>query len=157
LIELDGKLIGSAVVGQRFSQPQYVHSRPSAAGRDGYDATQSGATNLSPTSKRLIADITTRAAAERAGFAGTGMVPDVPLDMITSSASGLDPDVSPAAAFFQVARVARVRRLDQEQVRMLVDLITEKRTFGVLGELRVNLLKLNLALDLMSRGSQPLP
>jgi K+-transporting ATPase ATPase C chain len=149
LIENDkGQVIGSALVGQRFQKPGYFQSRPSMAG-EGYDATQSGASNLSPTSKHLIADITARAEAQRAE-AGPNP-PPVPIDLVTASASGLDPDLSPAAVLYQIPRVARVRGISEEKVRALVDLLVEKRSYGVLGEPRVNLLKLNLALDEMTR------
>jgi K+-transporting ATPase ATPase C chain len=152
LIDIDGKVIGSSVVGQRFQEPRYFQSRPSAAGTDGYDGSQSGASNLATTSKRLIADITSRAAAARAEAGPTP--PPVPIDLVTASASGLDPDLSPAAALYQIPRVARVRGLSEEKLRFLVSAVTEKRDFGVLGEPRVNLLKLNLALDVMVKDAE---
>ncbi len=144
-----GRVIGSALVGQRFQKPGYFQSRPSAAGADGYDATQSGASNLATTSKRLIADITARAEARRAD-AGPTPGP-LPVDLVTASASGLDPDLSPAAAFYQIPRIAHVRGVSEEKLRILVGLLVEKRSYGILGEPRVNLLKLNLALDEMTR------
>ena len=152
----DGKLIGSALIGQRFTQPGYFHSRPSAAGAGGYDATQSGASNLPVTSKALVAGIVARAGVYRADYPA-GTAPPVPLELVTASASGLDPDLSPAAALYQVPRIARVRRIGEEEVRTLVGLLTEKRAFGILGEPRVNLLKLNLALDEMAKTLTPLP
>ncbi len=144
-----GRVIGSAVVGQRFQKPGYFQSRPSAAGPDGYDASQSGASNLATTSKSLIANIAARAAAQRAD-AGPTPAP-VPVDLVTASASGLDPDLSPAAVFYQVPRVAHVRGISEEQLRMLVTLLVEKRSYGVLGEPRVNLLRLNLAVDELTK------
>jgi len=155
LIDMDGKIIGSALVGQKFSQDRYFHTRPSAAG-EGYDAGQSNATNLAPTSRKLVDDLTARAAVYRAEYPAD-KAPPVPVDLVTSSASGLDPDISPAAALFQVPRVARARHMNEEQVRMLVVLLIEKRTFGVLGEPRLNLLKLNIALDEMGKGAPAQP
>jgi K+-transporting ATPase ATPase C chain len=151
LIELDGKVIGSALIGQRFTQPGSFHGRPSAAGTDGYDMTASGGTNLSATSKPLLADITARATAARADYP-PGAAPPVPIDLVTSSGSGLDPDLSPAAALYQVPRVAHARGIDPDQLRMLIGLLVENRTLGVLGEPRVNLLKLNLAVNELSKG-----
>ena len=152
----DGKLLCSTLIGQRFVSPGYFHSRPSAAGDRGYDATQSGATNLPATSRKLVADIAARAAAYRADYPA-GSAPPVPLDLVTSSGSGLDPHLSPAAALYQVPRVARVRRLGEQEVGTLVGLLVEKRSFGILGEPRVNLLKLNLALDELAKTLAPLP
>ena len=155
LIEGDGgKLIGSALIGQRFVQPGYFHSRPSAAGERGYDATQSAASNLPVSSKRLVAEITARAAAYRAEYPA-GKAPPVPLELVTASGSGLDPHISPAAAFYQVPRVARIRGLGEVELRTLVELLVEKRGAGFLGEPRVNLLKLNLALDELTATLAP--
>jgi len=156
----DGKLLGSTLIGQRFVQPGYFHSRPSAAGDQGYDATQSGASNLPVTSRKLVADIAARAAAYRAEYRSDGppgSAPPVPLELVTASGSGLDPHLSPAAALYQVPRVARERRLGEEEVRTLVEILVEKRGYGILGEPRVNLLKLNLALDEMAKTLAPLP
>ena len=156
----EGKPVGSKLIGQRFVSPGYFHSRPSAAGEQGYDASQSGATNLPTTSKALVADITGRAAAYRAEYSAAGpagTAPPVPLDLVTSSASGLDPHISPAGALYQVPRVARARRLGEEELRTLVELLTEKRAYGILGEPRVNLLKLNLALDELAKTLAPPP
>jgi K+-transporting ATPase ATPase C chain len=147
LIEREGKVIGSRLIGQTFKGPSYFHSRPSAAG-SGYDAAASGATNLGPTSKQLFEEqVRGRAKQLRAESANT----QIPVDLITSSGSGLDPHISPAAAEFQIPRVARERRISEDEVRQLVRKHTEGRQLGVLGEPRVNVLELNLALDEASR------
>jgi len=142
----EGNVIGSALLAQNFSQPEYFHPRPSAAGADGYDATSSGASNLGPTNQKLIDVTKDRSAAyrEENGLAADALVP---VDAVTASASGLDPDISPANALIQAARVAKARNLPQDQVRSLVNQVTDGRTLGILGEPRVNVLKLNLALD----------
>lgn len=145
LISRSGTVVGSRIIGQAFSSPGYFRSRPSAAGA-GYDAANSGGTNAGPTS-RLLAEAV-RARVEQAQRENPGV--PVPVDLVTASASGLDPHLSPAAALFQVPRVARERGLSEEVVRRLVDAHTEGRTFGVLGEPRVNVLELNLALDDLS-------
>ncbi len=142
LLRRDGKVIGSRLIGQSFNGPDYFHSRPSAAGT-GYDAANSGGTNLGPTNKVLIDRVRQDAAALQAQNPG---VP-VPVDLVTTSASGLDPNVSIAAAEFQVPRVARARKMTKAEVQQLVAAHTEGRQFGLLGEPRVNLLELNLALD----------
>jgi K+-transporting ATPase ATPase C chain len=141
-----GNVIGSTLLGQNFAQPQYFHPRPSAAGTDGYDPTSSGGSNLGPTNQKLIDTVNDRITAYRTE---NGLSSDVavPVDAVTASASGLDPDVSPANALLQVGRVARARGMSEEQVRTLVTQSTEGRTFFILGEPRVNVLKLNLALD----------
>jgi K+-transporting ATPase ATPase C chain len=141
-----GNVIGSAILAQSFTQPQYFHPRPSAAGTDGYDATSSGGSNLGPSNQKLIDSVKDRAAAYRQE---NGLAADtpVPVDAVTASASGLDPDISPANAMLQAGRVARARGLPTDKVRALVDRYTEGRTLWVLGEPRVNVLKLNLALD----------
>ncbi len=141
-----GNVVGSALLGQNFSSPENFHPRPSTAGTDGYDATSSGGSNLGPTNQKLIDAATDRATAYRAenGLAADALVP---VDAVTAPASGLDPDISPANALIQAGRVARARNLSEDQVRSLVNQSTEGRTLVVLGEPRVNVLKLNLALD----------
>ncbi|MER3426318.1 MAG: potassium-transporting ATPase subunit C [Thermoleophilia bacterium] len=150
LRDATGKVIGSALIGQMFVRPEYFHPRPSAAGSNGYDATSSGASNLGPTNEKLIAAVRERAEAYRQE---NGLAPDalVPVDAVTASGSGLDPHISPANAYLQIRRIARARRLSEEQVRALVDRHTEGRLLGVLGEPRVNVLTLNLALDRLGR------
>jgi K+-transporting ATPase ATPase C chain len=147
LIQREGKVVGSRLIGQPFKGAGYFNSRPSAAG-SGYDATASGGTNLGPTSKRLFEE----QVRERSKQLRTEN-PDVeiPIDLITSSGSGLDPHISPAAAEFQIPRVARERRMSEDKVKQLVQEHTEGRQFGVLGEPRVNVLELNLALDEASK------
>jgi len=143
LIEKDGKVIGSQLIGQPFQGPGYFHPRPSAAGT-GYDATASSGTNLGPTSKKLIEE-QVKVAAERLHSENPNR--PIPVDLVTSSASGLDPHITPAGAEFQVPRVARERGMREDEVRKLVREHTEGRQLGILGELRVNVLELNLALD----------
>lgn len=143
LVTRDGRVIGSSLIGQQFTRPEYFHPRPSAAG-NGYDATASGGSNLGPTSKDLIARVTKAVAGYRAE---NGVEGAVPADAVTSSASGLDPDISPANAEAQVARVAGARGVPPAEIRDLVRKMTEARGLGVFGEPRVNVLELNLALD----------
>src|SRR5215471_11980163 len=142
LITQNGRLVGSSVIGQPFGGPTYLHSRPSAAGA-GYDATASGGTNLGPTNKVLI----TRVEQDTATLHAENPNLPVPVDLVTTSASGLDPHISIAAAEFQIARVAHARGVSESQLQQLVDAHTEFRQFGFLGEPRVNVLELNLALD----------
>jgi K+-transporting ATPase ATPase C chain len=143
LIEKEGKVIGSRLIGQPFKGADYFHSRPSAAGF-GYDAAASGGTNLGPTSKKLFEEQVRGRSKE---LRTENPNAEIPVDLITSSGSGLDPHISPAAAEFQIPRVARERRMGENEVRRLVRKHTEGRQFGILGELRVNVLELNLALD----------
>jgi K+-transporting ATPase ATPase C chain len=142
LIERDGKVIGSRIIGQAFSSPGHFRSRPSAAGA-GYDATSSGGTNLGPTNKKLIDAV--KAAVDDARKENPNA--PVPVDLVTSSASGLDPHISPAAADFQVPRVAKERAISETDVRSLVAAYTDGRQLGFFGEPAVNVLELNLALD----------
>ncbi len=147
LIEREGKVIGSRLIGQPFKGSGYFHSRPSAAG-SGYDATASGGTNLGPTSKQLFeGQVRGRARQLRAENPNV----EIPVDLITSSGSGLDPHISPAAAEFQIPRVARERRMSEDEVRNVVHKHTAGRQFGVLGEARINVLELNLSLDEASK------
>jgi K+-transporting ATPase ATPase C chain len=146
LIEREGQVIGSRLIGQPFKNASYFHSRPSAAGY-GYDAAASGGSNLGPTSKQLYEHVRERSKQLRTENPNI----EIPIDLIASSGSGLDPHISPAAAQFQIPRVARERRMDEDEVRRLVRKYTEGRQFGFLGEPRVNVLELNLALDEASR------
>jgi len=147
LTPVNGRIVGSELIGQRFTKPQYFHGRPSAAGNDGYDpvAPGGGASNLGPTNQKLVdrvqADLKTFRA-ENPTFTGP-----VPADLLTTSASGLDPDISPASAEAQAGRVAAARGMTVEAVRQLISAHTQGRQFGILGEPRVNVLVLNLALD----------
>ncbi len=143
LIEKEGKVIGSRLIGQAFSGAGYFHTRPSAAG-SGYDATASSGTNLGPTSKTFFEE-QIKGRTKELNIENPKM--KIPVDLVTSSGSGLDPHISPAAAEFQVPRIARERHMDEDQVRKLVRKHTEGRQFGILGEPRVNVLELNLALD----------
>lgn len=143
LIAVDGRVVGSELIGQAFTLDRYFHGRPSHAGSGlGYDAMASGGSNLGPASRALAAEVAPRVARLKA--AG---VEDVPVDLVTSSASGLDPHITPAAAEAQVERVAEARGLSPDRVRDTVRRLTEPAAFGVLGDRRVNVLKLNLLLD----------
>jgi K+-transporting ATPase ATPase C chain len=141
-IERNGKLVGSQIIGQNFTVPSYFHSRPSAAGT-GYDPTSSGSNNLGPTNKVLI----DRVNRDVQKLQTDNPSQPVPIDLVTNSGSGLDPDISPASAEFQVARVARERHMSEAEVRALVNKHTLGRQFGFLGEPRVRVLELNLDLD----------
>ncbi len=142
LIQQDGQLIGSRIIGQPFTGAGYFHSRPSAAG-NGYDAANSSGSNYAPTNKKLIDRVSADVAALQAEHPNT----DVPIDLVTSSGSGLDPHITPAGAEFQVARIARERHLSEDAVRQMIARHTQGRQLGFLGEPRVNVLELNLDLD----------
>ena len=145
LIVKDGRVIGSSLIGQNFTKPGYFHARPSSAGNDGYDASSSSGSNLGPTSQKLIdrvkADIATFRK-ENPDYDGP-----IPADMLTASGSGLDPDISPASAHAQAARIAKARGVGLEQVNRLIDETTQAPSLGILGDPRVNVLRLNMALD----------
>jgi K+-transporting ATPase ATPase C chain len=145
LIVVNGKLIGSDILGQLFSKPQYFHPRPSAAGKNGYDPTSTGATNLGPTSKKLY-DTTkaTVAALQKENPDATG---PIPAELVTSSASGTDPDISPEGAYYQIPRIAKARNVTPAALRAIVVAHVHSRSLGFLGEPHVNVLELNRALD----------
>jgi potassium-transporting ATPase KdpC subunit len=145
LIVKDGKIVGSRLIGQPFDDPKYFWSRPSATSPFADNAGSSSGSNLSPTNPDLVKAVQGRVDALRA--ADPGNMASVPVDLVTASGSGLDPHISPAAAIYQVARVAKARKLDPEAVRQLVERHIEGRSLGFLGEPRVNVLALNLALD----------
>jgi len=153
LIERDGKLIGSRLIGQPFTDPKYFWGRPSATSPYAYNAAASGGSNLGPLNPALKAAVESRVKALR--IADPGNAAPVPVDLVTASASGLDPHISPAAAEYQVTRVARARGLAPETVRNLVTQQTENRQWGIFGEPRVNVLELNLALDPLPSQKQP--
>jgi K+-transporting ATPase ATPase C chain len=144
LMTVNGKIVGSAIIGQLWAKAQYFHGRPSAAGK-GYDPTATGGTNLGPTSKKLIASTqTTIATLKRENPDALG---PPPIDLVTSSASGIDPDISPEAAYWEAPRIAKARNMSLSAVNALVAAHVRGRTFGFLGEPHVNVLELNLALD----------
>jgi len=146
IITQDGKPIGSTLIGQNFTSAGYFHGRPSAAGTDGYDATSSGGSNLGPTSKKLVDTVSDNIKKVREDNKLDEQKP-VPSDLVLASASGLDPDITPAAAHVQVDRVAQERDLSADEVRKLVDGHVKGRQLGIFGEPRVNVLELNMALD----------
>jgi K+-transporting ATPase ATPase C chain len=146
LLSRDGRIVGSRIIGQPFSTARYFHSRPSAAG-NGYDATSSSGSNLGPTNQKLIDRVASDVASAQPDNPGNL----VPIDLITTSASGLDPHISPAAAEFQLPRVAKTRGISEDQLRLLIAEHTEQRQWGFLGEARVNVLELNLDLDALGK------
>ena len=150
LIEQNGRIIGSALIGQPFDDPRYFWSRPSATGPAAYNASSSSASNLGPSNPALVLAIKGRVEALRA--ADPGNAGAIPTDLVTASGSGLDPDVSPAAAAYQASRVARARHLDVARVHQLVRDHTAGPDFGLLGDARVNVLRLNVALDELQQG-----
>jgi len=143
LIRKDGKVVGSALIAQNFTKPEYLHPRPSAAGSNGYDPTSSSGTNLGPTNPALIKQVKTAADGVRGDAPGVAIPPDA----VTSSASGLDPDVSPANAARQAARIAAARGVASGEVQKILDAHTQAPWLGVFGQPRVNVLQTNLALD----------
>jgi K+-transporting ATPase ATPase C chain len=145
LVEVNGKVVGSSLIGQNFTRPEYFHPRPSAAGSDGYDASASAASNYGPTNQKLIDRVKASADAfrkENPDYQGS-----IPADIVTASGSGLDPDISRAAAEAQAVRIAKARGVTEQQVRQLIASQTEGRYLGFLGEPRINVLGLNLELD----------
>jgi K+-transporting ATPase ATPase C chain len=142
LITRNGEIVGSHLIGQSFTAPRYFHSRPSAAG-GGYDAANSSGSNYGPTNQKLLDRMKSDTATAQTDHPGT----NVPIDLVTTSGSGLDPDITPAAAEYQVARIARERHLSEEAVRRLIEKHTQARDFGLLGEPHVGVLELNLDLD----------
>jgi potassium-transporting ATPase KdpC subunit len=153
LLYRNGAVVGSSLIGQNFKSPGYFHSRPSAAGNNGYDPTSSSGSNLGPTSKSLIDSVKGRLKSVLEENPGA-QPSQVPVDIVTASGSGLDPEISPAAAELQVARVAKARGISQDAVRALISTYTRSRLAGFLGEPGVNVLELNLALD-AQRNNEP--
>ncbi len=151
LLGRGGQIVGSVLIGQSFDEPRYFWGRPSATSPLPYDARASTGSNLGPSNPALIASVGARVAALRASQAGYAAKP-VPVDLVTASGSGLDPHISPAAALFQVGRIARARGLPEHRVRALVEAHVDARSLGLLGESRVNVLRLNLALEELASG-----
>jgi K+-transporting ATPase ATPase C chain len=145
LITVNGQVIGSELIGQNFTKPEYFQPRPSAAGNDGYDATASGGSNLGPTNKKLIDRV--QASVDKFHKENPGYSRPIPADLLTTSGSGLDPHISPASAEAQAERVAKARGASADQIRSMIASHTEGRDLGFLGEPRVNVLQLNLELD----------
>jgi potassium-transporting ATPase KdpC subunit len=145
LVKVNGQVVGSSLIGQNFTKPEYFQPRPSAAGNDGYDATASTGSNYGPTNQKLIDRV--KASVEKFRKENPDHAGPVPADLATASGSGLDPHISPASAEAQAARIARARGITVEQVQQLITENTEGRTLGLLGEPRVNVLLLNLVLD----------
>jgi len=145
LVKVNGQVVGSSLIGQNFTKPEYFHPRPSAAGNDGYDATASTGSNYGPTNQKLIDRV--KASVQKFRKENPDHTGPIPADLVTASGSGLDPHISPASAQAQAARIARARGVSVQQVEQLITESTEGRTLGLLGEPRVNVLLLNLALD----------
>ncbi len=145
LVEVDGQVVGSALIGQNFTRPEYFHPRPSAAGDNGYDASASNASNFGPTNQKLSDRV--KASVENFRKENPDYTGPIPADLVTASASGLDPDISIASAEAQAARIAKARAIPVEQVHQIINAHARRRTLEFLGEPRVNVLELNLALD----------
>ena len=145
LVEVNGKVVGSDIIGQLWTKPEYFQGRPSAAGKNGYDPTSTGGTNLGPTSKKLIDS--TKATIQQLEKANPDAGGPPPMDLVTSSGSGIDPDISPEGAYYQAPRVAKARHMSVDAVKTLIAQHVQGRELGFLGEPHVNVLELNLALD----------